>query len=253
MEWIDEGIVLGVKRHGETSVILELMTQERGRHLGLVRGGSRRAAARRAATGEFAARHLAGAARRSPRPLCGRRNQSARRRLSRRGACRRTASPISPPCAGCSPNASRMRTSMHALETILDKLDDPAAVGADDRAIRAHLSRRARFRPRSASCAATGTKRRSDLRVAALRPRRLARRRRGVSRQADAAAAISCATTTRLLSAADLADAFALTGFFLDRHAFAPRGLALPDARARFVAAVLVRAANRATGPLRHE
>ena len=40
MEWIDEGIVLGVKRHGETSVILELMTQAHGRHLGLVRGGA---------------------------------------------------------------------------------------------------------------------------------------------------------------------------------------------------------------------
>src|SRR6516164_6684167 len=40
MQWIDEGIVLGVKRYGETSVILELMTQERGRHLGLVRGGT---------------------------------------------------------------------------------------------------------------------------------------------------------------------------------------------------------------------
>src|SRR5271154_5440965 len=40
MEWIDEGIVLGVKRHGETSVILELMTHAHGRHLGLVRGGA---------------------------------------------------------------------------------------------------------------------------------------------------------------------------------------------------------------------
>ena len=39
-------------------------------------------------------------------------------------------------------------------------------------------------------------------------------------------------------SAADVADAFALTGFFLDRYAFAPRGLPVPDARARFVAAV---------------
>src|SRR6516164_268320 len=39
MQWTDEAIVLGVKRHGETSVILELMTLERGRHLGLVRGG----------------------------------------------------------------------------------------------------------------------------------------------------------------------------------------------------------------------
>src|ERR1700679_3563766 len=40
MQWIDEGIVLGVRRHGETSVILELMTQARGRHLGLVRDGA---------------------------------------------------------------------------------------------------------------------------------------------------------------------------------------------------------------------
>jgi recombinational DNA repair protein (RecF pathway) len=39
MEWSDEGIVLGVRRHGETSAIVELMTPERGRHLGLVRGG----------------------------------------------------------------------------------------------------------------------------------------------------------------------------------------------------------------------
>jgi DNA repair protein RecO (recombination protein O) len=49
-------------------------------------------------------------------------------------------------------------------------------------------------------------------------------------------------TESEPASAADLADAFALTGFFLDRYAFAPRGLPLPDARARFVAAVLVQA-----------
>lgn len=39
MEWSDEAIVLGVKRHGETSAILEVMTRAHGRHLGLVRGG----------------------------------------------------------------------------------------------------------------------------------------------------------------------------------------------------------------------
>jgi DNA repair protein RecO (recombination protein O) len=39
MEWTDEGIILGVRRHGETSAIVELMTPMRGRHLGLVRGG----------------------------------------------------------------------------------------------------------------------------------------------------------------------------------------------------------------------
>jgi DNA repair protein RecO (recombination protein O) len=42
MEWQDRGIVLGVRRHGETSVIAELMTQTHGRHMGLVRGGRSR-------------------------------------------------------------------------------------------------------------------------------------------------------------------------------------------------------------------
>ena len=40
MEWTDEGIVLGVRRHGESTAIVELMTREHGRHLGLVRGGA---------------------------------------------------------------------------------------------------------------------------------------------------------------------------------------------------------------------
>lgn len=40
MEWTDEAIVLGVRRHGEGSAIVELLTQDHGRHLGLVRGGT---------------------------------------------------------------------------------------------------------------------------------------------------------------------------------------------------------------------
>lgn len=40
MEWIDEGIVLGVRRHGESSAIVELLTRLHGRYLGLVRGGA---------------------------------------------------------------------------------------------------------------------------------------------------------------------------------------------------------------------
>jgi DNA repair protein RecO (recombination protein O) len=39
MEWVDQGIILGTRRHGESSVIAELMTRAHGRHLGLVRGG----------------------------------------------------------------------------------------------------------------------------------------------------------------------------------------------------------------------
>jgi DNA repair protein RecO (recombination protein O) len=40
MEWTDDGIVLGVRRHGESSAIVELLTHDHGRHLGLVRGGA---------------------------------------------------------------------------------------------------------------------------------------------------------------------------------------------------------------------
>jgi DNA repair protein RecO (recombination protein O) len=43
MNWQDEGLVIGLRRHGETAVILELMTKAHGRHLGLVRGGRSRA------------------------------------------------------------------------------------------------------------------------------------------------------------------------------------------------------------------
>src|SRR5918997_3455418 len=39
MQWTDDGLVLGARRHAESSVILELMTRAHGRHLGLVHGG----------------------------------------------------------------------------------------------------------------------------------------------------------------------------------------------------------------------
>lgn len=39
MDWESEGYVLSVKKHGETSAIIDVFTPDRGRHLGLVRGG----------------------------------------------------------------------------------------------------------------------------------------------------------------------------------------------------------------------
>lgn len=43
MHWRDEGIILAVRPHGESSAVVHLLTRERGRHAGLVRGalGSR--------------------------------------------------------------------------------------------------------------------------------------------------------------------------------------------------------------------
>src|SRR5829696_7396409 len=42
MQWSDDGLVLGARRHGESGVILELLTRAHGRHLGLVHGGGSR-------------------------------------------------------------------------------------------------------------------------------------------------------------------------------------------------------------------
>jgi DNA repair protein RecO (recombination protein O) len=39
MEWRDEGALLSVRQHGETSAIVEVFTARHGRHAGVVRGG----------------------------------------------------------------------------------------------------------------------------------------------------------------------------------------------------------------------
>ena len=39
MQWQDSGFVLAARRHGESALIVELLTQEHGRHAGLIRGG----------------------------------------------------------------------------------------------------------------------------------------------------------------------------------------------------------------------
>lgn len=42
MEWRDRGTLISVRRHGETSAIIEAFTAEHGRHAGVVRGGTSR-------------------------------------------------------------------------------------------------------------------------------------------------------------------------------------------------------------------
>lgn len=42
MEWREEGVLLAVRRHGETAVIIDVFTESHGRHAGVVRGGTSR-------------------------------------------------------------------------------------------------------------------------------------------------------------------------------------------------------------------
>ena len=38
MEWLDEGVVISQRRHGESAAIVSLFTSIHGRHAGLARG-----------------------------------------------------------------------------------------------------------------------------------------------------------------------------------------------------------------------
>jgi DNA repair protein RecO (recombination protein O) len=239
MQWTDEGIVLGVRRHGETSVILELMTIERGRHLGLVRGG--------------AGTRLRGVLQpgNSLRATWRARLDDHLGNYAVEGINLRAAGflPAAHAVHGVTHLAALCRLLAErepharlygALETILDALDDSAAVtpmiARFELAFLAELG----FGLDLSSCAATGVK--EELIYVSPRSGRAVSRAGGEEyRDRLMRLPAFLRTDGEPASAGDLADAFALTGFFLERHAFAPRGQPLPDARARFISAVLVR------------
>ena len=113
------------------------------------------------------------------------------------------------------------------LAAIVDCLDDPLIAGGADRPLRAAAARRSRLRPRPRALRGDRHERRSRLCLAEDGAGGQPRRRRALSRPAAAAAARSCSSRRRRRSPppADLADAFRLTGYFLARHVYEPRGL----------------------------
>ena len=240
MEWIDEGTVLGVKRHGETSIVLELMTRAHGRHLGLVRGGSgprlrgilqlgnEVRATWRARLDEHLGHYLVEAA-----------NLRAAGFLDKAHALHG----IIHLAALCRLLAEREpHTAIYdAVQAILDRLDEPRAVAPMIARFELDFLAELGFGLDLAACAATGAK--DELVFVSPRSGRAVSRAAGEPyrdklmrlpvflRQGEEG-------ETATPSLGDLVDAFALTGFFLDRHAFAPRGLSLPEARAHFVTAL---------------
>jgi DNA repair protein RecO (recombination protein O) len=236
MQWTDEGIVLGVRRHGETSVILELMTHERGRHLGLVRGGTgtrlrgvlQPGNSLRATWRARLDDHLGNYAVEGT-------NLRAAGFLSAAHAVHG----VTHLAALCRLLAEREpHTRIHgALEAILDALDDRSAVAPMIARFELAFLAELGFGLDLSSCVATGET--ADLIYVSPRSGRAVSRAAGEAYR-DKLMRLPgfLRTDEEPASAAALADAFVLTGFFLERHAFAPRGLALPEARARFVAAI---------------
>jgi len=236
MQWTDDGIVIGVKRHGEANAILELMTHGHGRHLGLVRGG-------------FGSRL---------RPVLQPGNSVSaawRARLDEHlgnytveGLRLRAASYFSAPHAiyGVTHLAALMRllperdphTGLYeVLDGILDQLDDAALAAPMVVRFELQLLSELGFGLDLERCAATGAS--GDLVYVSPKSGRAVSRTAGEPwadkmlrlpvflRQHDA-----------IPSGHDLADGFALTGYFLTRHVLEARGLSLGDERAHFIAAL---------------
>jgi DNA repair protein RecO (recombination protein O) len=237
MEWRDEGIVLGTRRHGETSAILEVMTRRHGRHLGMVRGGMSRRLRPVLQAGNrldliWRARldeHL-GSFQVEPVEL------NAARLIDSAAAV-----------YGLQMVAAHLRllperdphdVLFEILVSLMPLLDEPASAAEvlvrfellvlDELGFGLDLSR----------CAATG--RRDDLAYVSPKSGRAVSREAGNPWQ-DKMLALPPFLLRGSLLHADLAaldDAFRLTGYFLARHVYEPRGMVEPEARAAFQAAL---------------
>jgi DNA repair protein RecO (recombination protein O) len=236
VEWTDIGIVLGTRRHGETSAVVELMTREHGRHLGLVRGGygSRYKPVLQAGNlvsatwrarldehlGYYAVEGLdlrAAAYLSAAHALYGVHHLSVLCRLL--------------------PERDAHQPVFDLLELTVSQLAQPAAaalVARFELTLLAELG----FGLDLAACAATGT----TVDLVYVSPKS----GRAVSRAAGEPWRDRLLALPAFLhedggdepSAAALEDGFALTGFFLARHVFEPRGEPLPEARHHFIAAI---------------
>lgn len=238
MQWSDEGIILGTRRHGETSLIVELMTLGHGRHLGLVRGGRSRkhqpvlqpgnsvAAIWRARLDEHLGNYTIEATRqRAARLIEGRAGLYGIQTLA---ALLRLL-----------PERDPHPLLYAALDAIVDRLDDALVAGELVARFELQLLDDLGFGLDLDSCAATGgndgltyvsPKSGRAVSAAAGEPYRDRLLRLPGFLMEDTGAVRP--------AAADIADAFRLTGYFLARHVYEPRDLDMPDARARLIALI---------------
>lgn len=245
MNWDDEGIVLGIRRHGEANAILEVMTVEHGRHLGLVRGG---AGSRlrpvlqpgNAVRVEWRARldeHLGHFT-----------VEGLRLRTADLMAAAHAAYGVTHLAALCRflPERDPHAEVHEALGLVLDHLDDRTVAAVLIARFELLMLTELGFGLDLEQCAATGAT--ADLVYVSPKSGRAVSRAAGEpwrDRMLHLPAFLR--GDDHAPDAQELTQAFALTGFFLERHVLAPRGLAMHDARASFIAAVMREGARAAS------
>jgi len=237
MHWSDRVLVLGCRALGESGLVLEAMTREHGRHLGLVHGGRGRRARPILQPGNT----LAATWRARLDEQLG--TYSVEEDVSR--AARLIASPSA--LLGVATMASHLRllaerdphpALFDAAEILLDHLDEPELGPALFALFELSLLAEFGFGLDLSVCAATGT----TEELIYVSPKT----GRAVSREPGAPYRDRLLPLPRFLreglaaipGAAERAEAFRLTGFFLAEHLYRPRNLPLPGERERYVAAV---------------
>jgi len=238
MEWRDQGIVLGIKRHGESSVIAEMMTRDRGRHLGIVRNGRSRTMLPALQPGNlleltWRARldeHLGNFA---AEPLSFRAATLMEHAASLHGVQALAALLRLLPERDPHPHLFDM------LNIVLDHLGEPT--GAGELFIRFELAvlNDLGFGLDLAECAATGT--RENLEFVSPKSGRAVSREAGLPYQDKLFRLPEFLKegSTKAASGESLGEAFRMTRYFLDRHVYEPRGLEVGTARDGFIRAVL--------------
>lgn len=247
MQWTDEGIIIGTRRHGETSLIVELMTAEHGRHLGLVRGGRSRkqqpllqpgnsvTATWRARLDEHLGNFTLEAT--TQRAALLMESQAGLYGVQILGALIRLL-----------PERDPHGQVYAALEAILGWLGKPVAGGALIVRFEVLMLEELGFGLDLYQCAATGVT--EDLAYVSPKSGRAVSRSAGEPWRERMLPLPGFLRETPAETPAvdDVVDAFRLTGYFLDRHVYGPRGMEPPDARERFVALVARSEAARLAG-----
>jgi len=236
MQWSSEALIIGTRRHGETSLIIEVMTAERGRWLGLVRGGrSRRFKAvlqpGNSVLATWRARldeHLGTF---TVEPLVARAAAliEDRRRLF-------LAQLVSAHLRLLPERDPHGRLYARAL-ALIEEDGDALTLGAGLARFELLLLDELGFGLDLASCAATGAT--EDLVYVSPKTGRAVSAAAGEPHRAKLLALPGFLTTAREPDAAAVADALALTGYFLSVHVWNARGTAPPPTRDSLIAALL--------------
>ena len=228
MEWRDEGVVIAVRRHGETSAIAELLTSAHGRCLGLVRGGRSRMQRPVLQPGNLVSAvwrarledHL-GAFQLEPVAL----RAGTYIDDSFKLAGLSTLAALSQLLPEREPHARLYA----ALRLVIDTLDDdgvwPAMLVRWELGLLEELG----FGLDLATCAATGFS--NDLAYVSPKTGRAVSRAAGEPYRDRLFALPAFLNGGMATSPAEVAEGLRMTGYFMTRHLFEPRGLAAPDQR----------------------